>query len=91
MAVSFGWRVTSARKEQLAAAVAKRYPTDPDILKTVRVVNVLSVANLLRIVIHSSKCSEPLLLVLIYYVLSSESLCVVNSLQSSKTLQKLFF
>ena len=28
------------------------YPKDPDILKTVRVVNLLSVVNLLRAVIH---------------------------------------
>ena len=63
------------------------YPKDPDILKTVRVVNLLSVVNLLRVVIHYWKCSESLHFVLIYYVLSSESLCVVNSLQSSKTLR----
>ena len=60
------------------------YPKDPDILKAVRIVNSLSVVNLLRVVIHYWKCSESLHFVLIYYVLSSESLCVVNSLQSSK-------
>ena len=59
----------------------------PDRLKTVRIVNLLSVVNLLRVVIHYWKCSESLRFVLIYYILSSESLCVVISLQSSKTLR----
>ena len=64
-----------------------KYLKVPDILKTVRVVNVLSVVNLLRVVIHCWKCSESVHFVLIYYIFSSESLCVVNSLQSSKTLR----
>ena len=57
------------------------------ILKTVRIVNLLSVVNLLRVVIHYWKCSESLRFVLIYYILSNESLCIVNSLQSSKALR----
>ena len=56
-------------------------PRNPDILKTVRVVSLLRVVNLLRIVMHYWKCSESLHFVLIYYILSSESLCIVNSLQ----------
>ena len=32
------------------------HPRDPDILKTVRVVNLLSVVNLLRVAIHYRKC-----------------------------------
>ena len=63
------------------------YPKDPDILKTVRVVNLLSVVNLLRVLIHYWKCSESLRSVLIYSILSSESLRVVNLLRSSKTLR----
>ena len=66
---------------------ANQNPRDPDKLKTVRVVNLLSVMNLLRVVIHYCKCSESLHLVVIYYVLSSESQCVTNSLRSSKTLR----
>ena len=60
------------------------FPRDPDILKTVCTVNLLSVVNLLRVVIHYWKYSESLHFVLIFFVLSSESLCVVNSLQSSR-------
>ena len=43
-----------------------------------------SLVNLLRVVIHFWKCNESLHFALIYYMLSNESLCVVNSLQSGK-------
>ena len=69
-----------------AAAQIHPNPRDPDILKTVRIVNLLSVVNWLRVVIHYWRCSESLRFVLMYYILSSESLCVVNSLRSSKAL-----
>ena len=36
----------------ILANIVTRYPKDPDILKTIRVVNLLSVVNLLRVVIH---------------------------------------
>ena len=43
-----------------------------------------SVVNLLRIVIHYSKCSKSIQRAVIHYIFSSESLRVGNSLQSSK-------
>ena len=58
-------------------------PRRPDILKTLGVVNLLFVVNLLRVAIHNRKCSESLHFVLIYSSSSSESLCVVISLQRS--------
>ena len=62
-------------------------PKDPDTLKTVRVVNSLSVVNLLCVAIHYWQCSESLHFAVMCYILSSESVCVVNSLQTSKTLR----
>ena len=62
------------------------FPRDPDILKTVRAVNLLSVVNLLRVLFLTAEN------VVNHYIFSSdllsfssESLCLVNSLQSSKT------
>ena len=68
------------------------FPKDPSVLKTVCVVNLLSVVNLLRVVIQYWKSSESLhfeywFIIIIIFFLSSESLCVVNSLRSSKTLR----
>ena len=54
-----------------------------DIPKTVRIVNLPSVANLLRVAIHYWKCSESLHLQYwstIFWVVSSESLCIANFL-----------
>ena len=67
----------------------KTLPRDPGILKTVRVMNLLLCGEFTtrseftteNVVSHYIFSSDVL------YILSSESLCVVNSLQSSKTLR----
>ena len=50
-----------------------RFPRGPDILKIVLVLNLLSVVNLLRVVIHYWKYSKSLRVVLIDFIWSSES------------------
>ena len=52
--------------------------------------NLLSVVNLLRIVIHYSKYSKSVQNVVIHYIFSSESLCVANSLHIVNSLRVLF-
>ena len=57
------------------------YPRDPDILKTIRVVNLLLCSEFTtRSHSLQKNVANHYIFVLIYYILSSESLVVVNSL-----------
>ena len=60
------------------------HPRGPRHTETICEINLLSVVSLLHVVIHYWKCSESLHSVLNYHLLSSESLCVVTPLRSSK-------
>ena len=61
------------------------------VFSTESVVFYYSIVNLLHTVIHYSKYSKSLQNVVIHYIVSSESLCVVNSLEIVKSLRELFF